>query len=102
MDESTPLTELVNLYEDLEATTKRNEKKRLIGDFLLKLREDEVQPAIAFIVGEAFSEADQRVLEVGGQTIWRMMDSEKQTALIQSARFRSHWQSLTFRNILKK
>ena len=83
MAESTLFTDLVNLYEALESTTKRNEKKRLIADFLLKLREDEVQPAVAFTVGETFSEADQRVLEVGGQTIWRIMDIEKQTALIQ-------------------
>ncbi len=83
MDKGTPFLELADLFEALEGTTKRNKKKRLIGDFLRSLREDEIQPAVTFIVGKAFPEADPRVLEVGGQTLWKIVEDGKQTTLVQ-------------------
>ncbi|MCJ7632170.1 hypothetical protein MUP77_07220 [Candidatus Bathyarchaeota archaeon] len=64
--------------------TKRNEKKHLISDFLLRLSEDEIQPAVDFMTGRVFPESDQRVLNVGGQTLWKTIESTKQTTLVQN------------------
>lgn len=77
----TPFHEFANLCESLESTTKRNTKVELIVSFLRKLKEDEVSPAVHFIVGRAFPEADERVLEVSGQTLWRMRRTTKQVTL---------------------
>jgi len=77
----TTFLELARLFAALEATTKRNEKKALIRSFLLQLGEGEVQPALAFLTGRVFSEADARVLGVGGRTVWRLERGVKQSLL---------------------
>jgi DNA ligase-1 len=74
---------LAKLFEDLESTTKRNEKKTLISSFLKRLEEEEIQPATSFLIGRVFPETDPRILEVGGRTIWSIMKDVKQTTLVQ-------------------
>jgi ATP-dependent DNA ligase len=46
------------------------------------LNEEEVQPVVAFLIGNVFSEADSRVLEIGGQTLYKMFDDKKQMTLL--------------------
>lgn len=79
----TAFLELARLFEALEATTKRNEKKALISSFLRRLEVKEVQPVISFLTGRVFPEADARVLEVGGKTVWKIMEGVKQSRLDQ-------------------
>jgi len=61
MSSNTSLLDFARLCEALEGTRKRKEKKHLISVFLLKLEEDEVQPAISFLIGR-FSPRQIRVL----------------------------------------
>jgi DNA ligase-1 len=83
MTRGTPFGELAQLCASLEATTKRNEKKRLIGAFLHRLDLDEVRSAVAFITGNPFPQADGRVLKVGGRTLWRLASDKRQTTLLR-------------------
>jgi DNA ligase-1 len=72
---------MTRLFAALEATTKRSEKKALIRSFLLQLGDGEVQPALTFLTGRVFPEADARVLGVGGRTVWRLERGVKQSLL---------------------
>ncbi len=81
----TTFLELAQLFSALEATTKRNEKRALIRSFLLQLREGEVQPVLTFLTGRVFPEADARVLDVGGRTVWRLEGGVKQSLLDQTS-----------------
>jgi DNA ligase 1 len=65
----TPFIELAGLCRDLEATTKRNEKISLIGNFLKILNTDEVPKATLFLAGKSFPESDPRVLEISYVTV---------------------------------
>ena len=83
MVEDTLFLELANLCVQLEKTTKRKEKSRLISSFLCQLKEDEISAAVLLIVGRVFPESDSRVLEVGGRTVWKAMKRSKQATLIR-------------------
>jgi len=84
MVEGTPFLELANLCAELEKTTKKKEKSHLISGFLRRLREEEIAPAVFLIVGTVFPESDQRVLEVGGRTLWKIEEEGgKQAPLVQ-------------------
>jgi DNA ligase-1 len=80
---ATPFTSFSDLCEALEATTKRNEKKLLISEFLQKLDSEEVVPTISFLIGKPFPESDERVLEVGGRTLWRLGESGQATLIAE-------------------
>ncbi len=82
MMEGTPFLELANLCQKLEETTKRKEKIRLASSFLRRLKEEEIAPAVRLIVGTVFPEWDSRVLEIGGRTVWKIMDKGKQATLV--------------------
>ena len=79
----TAFLELARLFEALAATTKRNAKKALISSFLRRLDVEEVQPAMSFLTGRIFPDADARVMEVGGKTIWKVLEGVKQSRLDQ-------------------
>ncbi len=84
MVEDTPFLELANLCAELEKTTKKKEKSHLISGFLRQLKEEEIAPTVFLIVGTVFPESDQRVLEVGGRTLWKIEEGRgKQAPLIQ-------------------
>jgi len=84
MVEDTPFLELADLCAELEKTTKKKEKSHLISSFLRRLNEEEIAPAVFLIVGTVFPESDQRVLEVGGRTLWKIEEGRgKQSPLIQ-------------------
>ena len=75
--------ELAELCKSLEGTTKRKEKTALISEFLGKLDESEIKPAILLIIGSVLPETDDRSLDVGWKTIRKVMDRKGQTTLFQ-------------------
>jgi len=79
----THFSELANLCQALEKTTKRKEKTRLLSTFLLGLEEEEVVPAAYLVVGRVFPEADPKVLEVGWSTVSRVRRGIGQAALVR-------------------
>jgi len=60
---------LAELCEKLEATSKRTLMVSLVAEFLKRLRDDEVEPAISMILGRAFPKWDHRTLEVSWATM---------------------------------
>ena len=80
---ATPFTRLAELCRTLEATTKRNEKTRLISEFLHGLEPDEIAPAVLLVVGQVFPEFDPRTLEVGWSAMKRVLEKGKQTTLLR-------------------
>ncbi|MBI2507342.1 ATP-dependent DNA ligase [Candidatus Woesearchaeota archaeon] len=52
--------QLVEIYDKLEATTKRLEKVEIISDFLKKIKKDELKEIIYMIEGRIFPEWDKR------------------------------------------
>jgi DNA ligase-1 len=80
---TTPFSKFANLCRALESTTKRTEKVAYLVDFLRSLEKEEIAPAVSFITGRPFPESDERVLVIGGQTLWKVHRSGGQSALIQ-------------------
>jgi DNA ligase-1 len=80
----TPFSKFADLCRKLESTTKRTEKIVYLVDFLKNLQPDEIAPAVAFVTGRPFPESDERVLEVGGQTAWKVHRNIGQSALVES------------------
>jgi len=81
----TPFSRFAELCRKLESTTKRTEKISYLVAFLRSLDKDEVAAAVSFATGRPFPESDERVLDVGGQTIWKVHRKGGQSALIQLA-----------------
>jgi DNA ligase-1 len=79
----TPFSKFADLCHKLESTTKRTEKVGYLVNFLRTLDQDEVAPAVSFATGRPFPESDERVLDVGGQTMWKVHRTSGQSALIQ-------------------
>ena len=80
----TPFSKFADLCRRLESTTKRTEKVAYLVDFLKMLDADEIAPAVSFVTGRPFPESDERVLEVGGKTVWKVHRNTGQSALVQS------------------
>jgi len=79
----TRFSELAQLCRDLESTTKRKEKTRLLSEFLRRLEPDEIAPAVLLIVGQIFPEFDARTLEVGYMTVKRVFEGGRQKTLTE-------------------
>ncbi|MFQ6053824.1 MAG: hypothetical protein ACE5OO_06340, partial [Candidatus Bathyarchaeia archaeon] len=79
----TSFSDIARLCEDLEATTKRREKTRLLAEFLRRLDPEEVASAVLLVVGSVFPEFDPRTLEVGWRTMKRVLEGERQAALVE-------------------
>jgi len=78
----TPFSEFANTCRQVEATSKRKKKVEVLARFLHSLRPDEVIPTVTFFTGHAFPGADERVLDVGGQTVWKMDLTASQSTLV--------------------
>jgi len=76
--EETSFQNLAELCKELEQTTKRNEKVEKISDFLKNLKHNEIAAAVRMIVGKIFPDSDERVLEVSGRTLWKVMQKQRQ------------------------
>jgi len=55
------------------ATTKKNEKVRLVAEYLLSRPIDEAAQAAVFFSGRAFPAWEERTLQVGGALLWRAL-----------------------------
>ena len=69
------------LCSSLQSTTKRLEKCSKIAEFLRSLSGEEVGLAVSYLLGRPFPESDERVLELGGTTLWRL-PPQRQTTLL--------------------
>jgi len=78
----TEFAEFASACRQIEATSKRKQKVEVLATFLRSLHSDEVIPAVTFFSGRAFPGADERVLDVGGRTIWRMNRKSNQSTLV--------------------
>ena len=78
----TPFAALARLARNLEATSKRLEKRALLAEFLRSLRREEIAPAVHLVVGRIFAEADARALNVGWATLRRALEGKRQTTLV--------------------
>ncbi|MBM3291501.1 ATP-dependent DNA ligase [Candidatus Bathyarchaeota archaeon] len=74
---------LAKLCQVLEVTSKRNEKTRLIADYLKSLEVNEMAPVVLLLIGQVFPEFDSRTLEIGWSTMKRVLTSAKQTTLLK-------------------
>jgi DNA ligase 1 len=72
------------LCRDLEKTSRRTEKTRLLSAFLRSLEPDEIEFEVVMITGRRFPEGDPRVLEIGVEAIWKMIRSAPQTTLVHA------------------
>ena len=79
----TPFRKLAELCRNLEATSKRKEKTRLLSEFLRGLEPEEISPATLLIVGSVFPEFDSRSLEVGWKTLKKVINGGVQTSLFR-------------------
>src|SRR5262249_54887720 len=73
------------------ATTKKNEKVRLVADYLLSRPVEEAAQAAVFFSGRAFPAWEERTLQVGGAQLWRAVSEisrKSETAL--TAAYRRH------------
>jgi len=57
--------------EAIAATTKKNEKVRLVADFLRALRPEDAELAALFLTGRAFPRREEKVLAVGASLFWQ-------------------------------
>ncbi len=78
----TPFATIAVLAAKLEATTKRLEKRRLIGEYLTSIRPDEIPAAALLLVGRIFPEADQKALNVGWRTLEKALGETRQSTLV--------------------
>jgi DNA ligase-1 len=78
----TSFSDFAGICRQVEATSKRKQKVAVLANFLHSLDPDEVIPTVTFLSGHAFPGADERVLDVGGRTIWKMDRTANQSTLI--------------------
>lgn len=75
----TPFKTFASLCGKLESTPKRLDKRHLIAGFLSSLQPEELPIATSFLLGRPFPESDERVLELGGATLWKLHPSRQMT-----------------------
>jgi DNA ligase 1 len=59
--------------EAVAATTRKNEKVRLVSNYLRSLQLDDAARAAIFFTGRAFPRHEEKVLAVGGSLIWQAL-----------------------------
>ena len=85
MGTETSFTRFAEVCKALESTTKRTEKVAYLVKFLKSLSREEIAPAVSFIVGRPFPESDERVLDIGGRTLWKINRGSGQVVLVPKA-----------------
>ncbi|MGQ9515531.1 MAG: ATP-dependent DNA ligase, partial [Thermoproteota archaeon] len=68
----TRFSELASLCELLAKTSSKNQKIRIISDFLRRLDPKEVEPAVHLIIGSIFPSSESKALNVGWSTMTRV------------------------------
>jgi len=64
---------LAKLCERIAATTKKSEKVSLLAEYLRSSEPQETAVAAVFLAGRAFPAFDQRTLQIGGSTLWKLV-----------------------------
>jgi DNA ligase-1 len=82
MSDPTLFSRFTEVCHALESTTKRTEKVTHLVSFLKSLSPEEIVPAVCFITGRPFPESDERVLDIGGQTLWKIDRKSGQSSLV--------------------
>ena len=81
----------VETADAVAATTKKLEKVALVGDFLRSLALDEAACAAVFLTGRAFPRREERVLGIGGSSLFRLVvELSGKSADELSAVYRQH------------
>jgi len=75
---ATSFRAFAELCKELEQTSKRNEKIETLSIFLKSLKPNEIKPAVLMIAGKVFPDSDEKVLEIGGATLWKILRNKKQ------------------------
>ncbi|HEY4002278.1 MAG TPA: DNA ligase, partial [Candidatus Xenobia bacterium] len=65
------------------ATPKRLEKARLVGAWLSGLDDDDLRRAVVWLSGRVFPQCDQRTVQVGGRSLFRVLEERAGTDLRQ-------------------
>ena len=77
----TAFAALSTLCEQLAATSKRLEKRRLLGEFLRSLDPEEVAPSVLLLTAKILPESEQRALNVGWATLSKALEGPRQITL---------------------
>ena len=80
----TPFSTIADLAAELQATTKRLEKRRLIAEYLKSTRPDEIPAAALLLVGKIFPEREQKALNVGWATLKSSVGATRQSTLVSN------------------
>jgi ATP-dependent DNA ligase len=77
--------------EAVAATTRKNEKVRLVAEYLGSLPSDDAARAATFLTGRAFPCCQEKVLAVGGSLIWQVISqlARSDNAVMEEA-YRRH------------
>jgi DNA ligase-1 len=65
----TSFSTLATLCLQLEKTTKKLEKSKLLSDFLRELQPEEIAPSVLLLLGKIFSATDSRTLGISWRTL---------------------------------
>jgi len=78
---------LVQICEAIAATTKKNEKMRLVAEYLQSRTVEEAAASAIFLSGRAFPAYEERTLQVGGTMLWSILGeiSNKRDAELSQA-----------------
>lgn len=79
----TRFSELADLARELESTTSKTVKTKLLTDFLKSLENEEVSPAVLLLLGKIFPDFDSRSLKVGWKTVKSVLGRGHQTTLLR-------------------
>ncbi len=79
----TLFVELAELCESLSKTASRREKVRMIGEFLKRLKKEEIAPTVLLVVGEIFPETSSKTLKIGYATISKIFETRSQKTLFE-------------------
>ncbi|HVZ19333.1 MAG TPA: ATP-dependent DNA ligase, partial [Terriglobales bacterium] len=64
---------LAHTCEAIAATTKKNEKVRLVAGYLQSRTVDEAAASVIFLSGRAFPAYEEKTLQVGGTMLWSIL-----------------------------
>ncbi len=67
--------ELVEVYLELEKTTKKLEKSRIISEFIKKVKKEEIKDVIHLLEGRIFPEYDERKIGMSSRLILKVIST---------------------------
>ena len=79
----TLFSELADLGERLERTSKRLQKAELLAEFLSALAPGEIPSAVRLIIGQVFPEWDERSLSISSKAVVAVVDALTHRLLTQ-------------------